>query len=152
MLYPPLRYLSPVLFSLFCILIYKARKVINARIIWLTILWLSVPLLVFSAYNGEISGYYFSINRITALVVLSTISAFFAKNNFFRLTLLIGVAVIYGYYNVQYLRNHQYNTFQPHRNMARYAVYYGINIPFGQGDAVSYLYNMYLFKKMGVWP
>ena len=68
-------YLKYFAFPLFFILyLYKAivrKKMIFA---YLVLLWFIVPWFVFAVYRGEISDYYFSVNRFIVVMMLSFIA------------------------------------------------------------------------------
>jgi 4-amino-4-deoxy-L-arabinose transferase-like glycosyltransferase len=65
-------YLKFILFPLFFILyLYKSISRKNLVFCYLILLWFLVPWIIFSAYKGEISDYYFSINRFIVLLIIS---------------------------------------------------------------------------------
>lgn len=55
----------------FIIFLYKSVSREKLIFCYLVLLWFIIPWLVFSTYSGEISDYYFSINRFIALFVIS---------------------------------------------------------------------------------
>jgi 4-amino-4-deoxy-L-arabinose transferase-like glycosyltransferase len=67
-----LLFLKFIFFPLFLIT-YLYRSVSKNKLIfcYLVLLWFIVPWFVFATYAGEISDYYFSINRFIVLIILS---------------------------------------------------------------------------------
>ena len=70
----PLKFIIlPVFFLTF---LYKSVSKEKLILTYLILLWFIVPWFIFATYSGEISDYYFSINRFLAL---SIVAYFFAK-------------------------------------------------------------------------
>ena len=70
----PLKFIAVPLF--FLLYLYKSIPREKLIFCYLVLLWFIVPWFVFATYSGEISDYYFSINRFIALLI---ISYFFAR-------------------------------------------------------------------------
>lgn len=99
---PPLiKILKYVIVPIF-FLIYLSRNVGNSmKFFFLVCLWYLVPWVVFSTYKGEISDYYFSINRYVGIAILAYLLNFV----FERKQIVLKVAVLtllygYGYLNI----------------------------------------------------
>ncbi len=70
----PLKFIAVPLF--FLLYLYKSVSREKLIFCYLVFLWFVIPWFVFATYSGEISDYYFSINRFIALII---VSYFFAR-------------------------------------------------------------------------
>jgi len=89
----PKYFALPIFFILF---LYKKITRNNLIFCYLVLLWFVVPWFVFATYKGEISDYYFSINRFIVLMVLAFI-IFKVWNLKYLLAKIIVVIVLFLY-------------------------------------------------------
>jgi len=125
----------------------KNRIILSCMIL----IFFLVPWLVFSTYKGEISDYYFSINRFIALMILS----YLLSRVIFTKKLLIGIIAIiflfyYSFQNLNLIVNYSDAGAlkQRFKNVKPY-IESGRKVEFQQGSADSYIYY-YLMRKKGV--
>ena len=119
---------------------------------YLVLLWFIVPWFIFATYSGEISDYYFAINRFIALLI---IAYFFAriwtiKNIVPKIAVLIVLAYI-GITNFLIYLPHTDNSLAERENNVLRKVNQGKRIEFQVGVPDSYLYYYYMRQK-GVDP
>jgi 4-amino-4-deoxy-L-arabinose transferase-like glycosyltransferase len=135
------------------LLIFFREKISKDRIIlsYLLLIFFLVPWLVFSTYRGEISDYYFSINRFIALLVVTYLisKVLFAKKILLNI-IAIMFLIYYSYLNlgliVRYedgggLRN-RFGGVEPY-------VQSGRRVEFQEGAPESYIYY-YLMREKGI--
>src|SRR5258708_591769 len=94
-------FLVPIFF-----VVYLWKQLANPKIklCYLVLLWFIVPWFVFATYSGEITDYYFASNRFIALLIIAyLLYRIFAINIFFKI-IIIGVLLLYGFFNIQYKR------------------------------------------------
>lgn len=142
---PAFNYIKYFIFPLFIILyLNKNRTREGLLFCYLLSLWLLVPLILLSAYKGEISDYYFALTRPLVVAVYAYITVECIKMRYMWLTILLGMFWLYFvFYNVHdfsaindtgYLKERSYV-----RNYVKIAGYIG----FSEGDPDSYLYYVY---------
>lgn len=136
----------PIFFVAF---LYKSISREKLVLAYLISLWFIVPWFVFATYSGEISDYYFSINRFLALIIVSYFFFRFwmIKNlipKLIILTVLVYVTIInlntfFNYREGGSLSNRQKNVIE--------IINRGGQIGFTQGDPESYLYYYFMRQK-----
>jgi len=131
---------------------YLYKKISRNRVIlcYLMVLFYLVPLLVMSTYSGEISDYYFMINRFLSLII---ISYFIYKIFVFRNILVLKVVVVlfltvYSIYNINlFLQYKERNFIGMHRDNILREIKRGEYIEFREGVPESYLFFYYTEHK-----
>jgi 4-amino-4-deoxy-L-arabinose transferase-like glycosyltransferase len=142
----PLKFIAlPVFFLAF---LYKSVKREKLILCYLILLWFIVPWFIFAMYSGEISDYYFSINRFIALLI---VAYFFArvwavKNIIPKVAVLIVLAYI-GITNLLYYIPYQDNGLKDKEKNVLKVVNRGGWIDFKVGAPESYLYYYYMRQK-----
>lgn len=135
------------------LLVFLREKLSKERVIfsYLILLFFLVPWLVFSTYRGEISDYYFSINRFIALLILSYLLSklLFVKRLLIKVIVMIFLAY-YSYQNLNYIINYKDGGSLAERfGKVKPYVESGSRIEFQQGVPESYIYY-YLMREKGV--
>lgn len=134
-------------------LVFLREKLSKERVIfsYLILLFFLVPWLVFSTYKGEISDYYFFVNRFIALLILSYLLSklLFTKRLLVKIVVIILLAY-YSYQNLNYIINYKDEGGLGKRfEKVKPYVESGSRIEFQQGVPESYIYY-YLMRKKGV--
>lgn len=148
----PLKFIAlPVFF-----LIYLYKSLSRGKLIfcYLVLLWFVVPWFVFATYSGEISDYYFAINRFIALLIVSYFFArvWMIKNIIPKITVLVILT---------YIGTTNFLNYLPYKDVgltvrektAMQAVDQGTRIQFQVGVPESYLYWYYMWtlKRINVY-
>lgn len=129
--------------------LYKSLSRKNLVFCYLVLLWFIVPWLAFATYSGEISDYYFSMNRFVALMILSyLIYSIFKINNKLVKLLVVFVLLYFAYTNVINYLPYADNGLKKKFIEVEGAVGQNRRIEFQQGVSESYLYY-YLMRKKG---
>lgn len=118
---------------------------------YLVLVFFFIPWLALSTYKGEISDYYFYINRFIALLVLSYLLSklLFAKRLLIKV-IIITLLAYYSYQNLNYIINYNDEGGLAKRfEKVRPYVESGSRLEFQQGVPESYIYY-YLMRKKGV--
>jgi len=139
-----------ILIPLFILVYFKKNiKSEKKKFIYLLVLWFLVPWLIFAIYSGEISDYYFSINRFLVLTMLSyLISLLWNMKNILVKILVTIFLLVYAYYAVnQYLPYSDEGSFYNRDQKAKQAVDQNRRIEFQVGVPESYLYYYYMRQK-----
>ena len=147
--FPILKPLKFILIPLF-IFVYLFKSISKEKLLfcYLVILYFLVPWFVFSTYSGEISDYYFSINRF---IVLLIISYFFARIWMIKniipkiavLTILMYIAMT----NVTSFLSYKDTGLSDRGKTVLQAINQGKQIGFYQGVPESYLYYYFMRQK-----
>ncbi|MDP2585275.1 MAG: glycosyltransferase family 39 protein [Candidatus Levybacteria bacterium] len=135
----------------FLVYFWKSVSKVKLKFSYLVILWFLVPWIVFTTYRGEISDYYFSMNRFIALLILSYLLSklVFSKKLLVQIIVIIFL-VYYSYQNLNSILNYRDGVAFEERfeNIMPY-IDSGRKVEFRQGAAESYIYY-YLMRKKGV--
>ncbi len=145
--------LTPLKFIILPIffLIYLYRSLDRKKLVfcYLVLLWFLVPWFIFAMYSGEISDYYFSINRFIALVI---VSYFFARvwqiKNIIPKIVVLTVLVYIGVTNFISYLPYKDTGLKDREKTVMQAIDTGKRIEFQQGVPESYLYY-YFMKQEG---
>lgn len=142
----PLKY---ILFPLF-VLLYNGKHFNREKLLlsYLCLLWFLVPWIVFSTYKGEISDYYFLINRPLVIIFISYITIYFFSYRKMYLKILIVLFWIY-YFVVNlmgFLKAGENKSLSVYRSIVQTAIQKGETIEYIQGDSKSYIYYYYQRK------
>lgn len=166
-LFPAIKFLKFILLPLF-IIVYVWNELFEARkrrglsrqlltsfvrdhkvkLSYLMILYFIVPWFVFSTYAGEISDYYFSINRFIVVIIIAyLLMKVFEMKYVFAKIFIILFLLFYGYTNItQYLDSHDAGL-KIKRQTVLDAISHGQRIEYTEGVPESYLYYYYMGKK-----
>jgi hypothetical protein len=139
----------PLFFSIY---LFKSLTAEKLKFVYLVLLWFLIPWLVFTTYSGEISDYYFIINRFLVLFIL----AYFIKLLWSRKYKIIKVSLIvlfliFAWINVRDFLPHTDTGLYKREQTAKQAVDSGRRIEFEVGVPESYLYYYYMRQK-GIDP
>lgn len=148
-LFPVIKILKYLLIPIFFI-IYMSRSINKSKIIlFLIFLWFLVPWVVFTTYKGEISDYYFAINRYLAIAILAYLLNFiFEQRHVLIKTALVVLLFAYAYLNIaNFLAYHTDGGLKEKRENVSRAIKEGRIINFTEGDPESYIYHIYKKKK-----
>ncbi len=142
----PLKFIAVPLF--FLLYLYKSISRKKLIFCYLVLLWFVAPWFVFATYSGEISDYYFSINRFIALLI---ISYFFARvwmiNNIIpKLVIIIVLFCIAVISVIAYLPYKDAGLAEREKTVLD-AIEQGRRIGFQQGVPESYLYYYFMRQK-----
>lgn len=143
----PLKFIIlPVFFITYLYKSVSKEKIILA---YLILLWFIVPWFVFATYSGEISDYYFSINRFLALLIVAYFFAKFwmVKSVIPKLVILILLFYV-SFINLTTFFNHEEgNSVSAGESDVIKKIDQGQQIGFTQGDPESYLYYYFMRLK-----
>jgi len=136
----------------FFIFIFLRKKFSKERWVfsYMTLIFFLVPWLVFSTYKGEISDYYFCINRYVALLILSYLlsMALFARKWMVKIV-VFGFLIYYSYLNVStILYYNSENGLSEKIKKVSMDMVSGKKVGFQEGVPESYIYY-YLMRKKG---
>jgi len=144
------QYLIPLKFFIlpifFIVFLYKSISKPKLILTYLILLWFIVPWFIFATYSGEISDYYFSINRFIALII---VAYFFGRiwmiKNVIPKIVVIVVLLYVAMINLQTFLNYQDGGSLSARepNVIK-TINQGGQIGFTQGDPNSYLYYYFM--------
>ncbi len=118
---------------------------------YLTLVFFIAPWFVFAMYRGEISDYYFSINRLIALLIVSYLIAklLFIKNLIAKIAVFIFI-IYYSYLNLSIIINYKDGGALKKRfDKVRPYIKSGRKVEFQEGIPESYIYY-YLMRRKGV--
>jgi 4-amino-4-deoxy-L-arabinose transferase-like glycosyltransferase len=148
--------LAPLKFILlpafFLVYLYRSIKREKLIFCYLVLLWFIVPWFVFATYSGEISDYYFAINRFVALLI---IAYFFGriwtiKNVVPKIAILAVLSYIAVTNLIIYLPSKD-NSLAEREKKVLQQMSQGRRIEFQVGVPDSYLYYYYMRQK-GIDP
>ena len=138
-----------IAFPLFFI-IFLHKSISREKLIfcYLVLLWFIVPWFVFATYSGEISDYYFSVNRFIALFIISYFFArvWMIKNIIPKLVITIVLFYIAVTSVIAYLPYKDTGLADRERTVLD-AIGRGRSIGFQQGVPESYLYYYFMRQK-----
>ena len=135
------------------ILVFLKEKISRDRMVfvYLTLVFFLVPWLIFSVYRGEISDYYFSINRYIVLFILSYLLSklLFAKMLLIKVLAVI-LLVFYSYQNLNLVINYKSeNGLKAKIERVEQEIKVDHRVEFQHGASESYIYY-YLMKQRGI--
>src|SRR3989344_6893133 len=141
-----LRYLFIPLFILIYFLNKPSRK--GFLLCYLVVLWFIAPWFFLSLYSGEISNYYYTVNRPIALMIIAFIVYQFLTLRKKIITLALIIFTLYYSYNTL----SKFFAYRPvglhnYRVLVKDAVAKGKKIEFVEGKTEWYLYYIYTRKK-----
>lgn len=137
----------------FIVYLFKALNTERKKFAYLVFLWFIVPWIIFTIYSGEISDYYFAINRFIALLV---IAYFFGKiwaiKNVIPKAIVLIVLVYIAFTNVMIYLPYQDVGLTKRWENAMQRINQGQRIEFQVGVPESYLYYYYMSTQKGIDP
>ena len=148
-LFPVIKILKYALLPIF-FLIYIHRNEYKAKIFcYLVFLWFLVPWVAFSTYKGEISDYYFAINRYVVIAILAYLLNFIFEQKYIIVKLILVVLLcVYAYFNIaNFFSSNGNGGLKQRRENVDKALREGKIINFIEGDPESYIYHIYTRKK-----
>jgi 4-amino-4-deoxy-L-arabinose transferase-like glycosyltransferase len=148
--------LAPLKFILlpafFLVYLYRSIKREKLIFCYLVLLWFIVPWFVFATYSGEISDYYFAINRFVALLI---IAYFFGRiwtiNNIVPKIAILAVLFYIAVTNLIIYLPSKDNSLAEREKKVLQQISQGRRIEFQVGVPDSYLYYYYMRQK-GIDP
>jgi len=145
-------YAKYLLFPLF-FLVFLYKKIIRNNLVfcYLVLLWFVVPWFVFATYSGELSDYYFSINRFVVLLILSYFIYRIWSLKFLLVKVIVTVFLItYCVYNLTFfLQYGNDNNLMAEEKTVNQKINNHKYIHWQQGVPEAYIYY-YLMRQKGV--
>ena len=140
-----LKFFLPILF----LFVYLWKKYTREKILlcYLITLWFLVPWIVFAMYSGEISDYYFSVNRFIGLLIIAyLLGKLFTKHILLRIAVII-LLLTYGFFNLRMYFQAKDTTLADREQKVKAAVQKDEQIQYTQGVPESYLFYYYMRQK-----
>lgn len=138
----PLKFVLLPLFSL----VYFLKNPSKNKLLfcYLVFLWFIIPWLVFSTYKGEITEYYFSMNKLMVVFIVSYLlySLFSFKKIYLNVFLIIAI-VYYSIINIDQFFKINQQGYGYHEKKVVESIKKDQIIQFTQGDPQSYIYYIY---------
>ncbi len=134
--------------AFFAIRFFKSRSRNEIIFCYLILLWFMVPWFVFTTYNGELTDYYYSINRFIALIMIAYVLDFvFSFKNILIKILIILSLLIIAYTNItNYVNYKELNALKFLTPTAEKAIMEKRTMEWQQGVSEVYIFY-YLTKK-----
>ncbi len=140
--FKPLKYLLLPVFILYYL---RKKNTDKMKFCYLVILWFLVPLLVFATYSGEITDYYFSINRFIVLMLMSyLIYEFFKIKQIAPKAIVVVTLFLYAVINIGSFISHHDIVLNDREKEVKKTIRMGGLIPYKEGAPESYLYFYYM--------
>lgn len=145
-------FLKPLKFILIPLFIFvnffesKTRE--KLALVYFVLLWFLVPWLVLSTYSGEISEYYFSVNRFIVLLIIAfLLTKILETKNWIPKIVLLCLLTYYAGFNLTRFFSANNIGLAEKRQIVLQAIYEGRKIGFYEGAPESYLYYYYMKQK-----
>lgn len=143
--------LNPLKFLLipFFLFVYLYKNASKEKLIfsYLILLWFIVPWIAFTTYSGELTDYYFAMNRFIALFIISYLVYKIFSLKALLIKVLIIALIIIAVANVNYYLPYKDRGLKQQLIDARSAADNGQRIEFTQGDPASYFYYYFMKQK-----
>lgn len=147
--FPVLRLLTYLILPLFFIS-YCFRKLSRSKVIfcYLALLWFIVPWIVFTTYSGQITDYYFSVNRFIGLIMISYLlmKVITLKKTYIGSFIIIFL-LYYTLFNLDRFMSYRRVGLQNYKAIVRNNIKISKKIEYEFGNPYSYLYWLYTEKK-----
>jgi len=143
--------LKIILFPLFFVIyLFKSLTTETKKFLYLIFLWFIVPWFVFATYKGEISDYYFVINRFIVLLILSYFIYLIWRTRYLvaKLGVVVVLLIYCGYGFMNYLQYKDMGLYEREAKVIN-KMNRGEKIGFMQGNPESYLY-WYFMRQKGI--
>ena len=144
-----LKILSVMLLPIFMIVLYKERPKPQTKILlYLVVLWFLIPWVIFTVYSGEISDYYFILNRPLVFIILGYLIYRLIHSKFMILKVItILFLAYYAAFNVKAFNDNKYSVLPKVRESVKEDIRIGKMIPFSDGNPEAYLYYVEIHKR-----
>lgn len=142
-----LRFGGVVSLPLFLFLLLRSKHQAFNTISVLTVLWILVPWVVMTVYSGEISDYYFISSLPIAIMSIAFLFSYLSAT---RVGMFIGICIfsVYAIANIQKFWMTNNRELPSARRKAVSAAREGHPIEFNEGDPSSYLYDLYMSRRI----
>lgn len=141
----PLKFVLIPIFAF--IYIFRSPSKEKFILIYLVFLWFAVPWFIISLYSGEISEYYFSINRFIGLFTISyLLNKILQFKNVIPKVILSCFLVYYTAFNISKFFSHENIRLDELRQKVLEAIRVSRRIEFSEGDPEAYFYYIYTRK------
>jgi 4-amino-4-deoxy-L-arabinose transferase-like glycosyltransferase len=142
----PLKFIIfPVFFLVY---LYKSISRKNLIFCYLVLLWFIVPWFVFATYSGEISDYYFAINKFIALLVVAYFfGRIWAIKNVIPKIVIVAVLLYVAVVNIISYLPYQDNGLKAKEENVKALINQGKRVEWQQGVPESYIYYYYMRQK-----
>ncbi|HVZ12222.1 MAG TPA: glycosyltransferase family 39 protein [Patescibacteria group bacterium] len=142
--------LRPLVFLLIPLFAYVLKKSKSEKIIfiYLTVLWVIIPWIAFSMYNGEITDYYFSLPRNLGFMMMGVIlvALFKSKNQIIKYFPAL-LLVVYAAYNLYLFNGLPKGNYLSVTENAKYNLAAHKKLKFIDRDPNYYTYYIYSLRK-----
>ena len=146
--FPEIKNLKFILLPLF-IFFYCYKKLSRNKVVfcYIMLLFFLVPWLVLSTYKGELSEYYFSINRFFVVMVSAyLLYRLFLLKHLIPKIFVVSFVIVYGYMNITSFFSHAINGLVERRLEVKKVIEGGNKIEFAEGVPQSYIYDLEMGK------
>lgn len=145
-------FLKPLKFVLIPLFIFvyffepKTRE--KLVLMYLVLLWFLIPWFVLSTYSGEISDYYFSVNRFIVLLIIAFLLAkILEAKNWVPKIIFLCLLIYFAGFNLTKFFSSNNIGLAERRQTVLQAIHEGRKIGFYEGAPESYLYYYYMKQK-----
>lgn len=150
LMYDWLKVLKLIILPIF-IFIYLYKNISRNSLVfcYLLLLFFVVPWFVLSTYSGELTDYYFAINKFLALMVISyLIYRIYIIPNVLVKIIVVVLIIIHIAYNINaFMLSREGNSLSSKRPTVLEKIERGEKVGFYEGVAESYLYFYYMREK-----
>lgn len=141
-----IKFFLPLIFII--IYLYKSVTKEKFLICYLILLWFVIPWFVFATYRGELSDYYFAVNRFIALIIIAYLLArLFQIHHYLPKIAVVCFLLYYGVVNIHTYFISNETPLQKRTQDVLKAIERGEVIQYQQGVPESYLYYYYMRKR-----
>lgn len=135
---------------IFLLVLWFSKTIKKKNIlIYLVLLWTLIPWIIFSAYTGEITDYYFALSVPIVLMSLSVIitTLLTSKNLILKLGVFL-ILSLYFFINLSSFFAFRLQGIDYHKQQVKKAIAEGKKIDYTIGDPQSYIYYIYFERKI----
>lgn len=131
-------------FTVYLYLVFHSKFKKQKVLVFMSLIWVLVPWIVFSTYSGELTNYYFGITRVVALLTFSyLIYCIFELRKPYSGMLIFLFLFVYAAVNIKSFIDTGPVGLKKLRAEVKIKIQKGEKIEFVQGDPKSYLYYLY---------
>jgi len=139
--FPYLKYVSYLAYPLFAVALLRTKIKGKKIIIYLGVLWIFVPWIIFSTYSGELTNYYFKMTMPVALISISYLMVKFFELRKILITFpIIAFLVYYAFVGTSKFLEANHNGLEFYRERTMDRINAGEKIKFHMGVPDSYIY------------
>ncbi len=133
----------------FCVAYFSQNKSKSTRLfLYLFVLWILIPWIAFTMYTGELTDYYFSINRPLALFSISFLLFYLWQQKIIVTKIFAGAFFLYFFYiNCMRFFAPTHGNFDIVKENAFHAIQAGEKINYTEGVPEAYFYYVYTREK-----